>query len=97
MLIGLYVLVYERFALFAIEDYRWFNWVGGILAFDLIGYWAHRLSHEINFIWGGHEPHHQPEEFNLSTGLRQGALQDLFYWPLYLGMAVWGSAALSQL
>lgn len=92
-LLALYVLVYEHLSLFKIEDYTWLNWVAGIVAFDFVWYWAHRVSHEINFIWGSHETHHQPEEFNLSAGLRQGALQDLFYWPFYMGMAVLGFSA----
>lgn len=36
---------------------------------------------------------HLPEEFNLSAGLRQRALQDFFYWPFYMGTAVLGFSA----
>lgn len=92
-LLGLYILAYEHLSLFRIEDYGWLNWVVGIVAFDFLWYWAHRVSHQVNVMWGGHETHHQPEEFNLSAGLRQGALQDLFYWPFYMGMAVLGFSA----
>jgi hypothetical protein len=55
---------------------------------DLLYYWFHRLSHEINFLWAAHVVHHQSEEYNLTVALRQSALQpffsNVFYWPLAL-------------
>lgn len=45
-----------------------------IIAFiviDFYGYWSHRLSHQINFLWNKHAIHHSSEEFNLSCALRQ--------------------------
>jgi sterol desaturase/sphingolipid hydroxylase (fatty acid hydroxylase superfamily) len=38
---------------------------------DLGYYWFHRASHRINVVWAGHVVHHQSEEYNLSTALRQ--------------------------
>ena len=92
-LLWMYLLVHQRHAVFEIDDYSWMNWVTGIVLFDFLWYWAHRLSHQVNVLWGGHEPHHQPEEFNLSAALRQGALQDLMYWPFYMVMALVGYSA----
>jgi alkylglycerol monooxygenase len=89
-LVALYAGVHERFSWQQLADERWLTWLTAIVLFDFLWYWAHRLSHEVNFLWGGHSPHHQSEEFNLSAGLRQGALQDLMYWPLYLPMALIG-------
>lgn len=40
-------------------------------AFDLTGYWAHRIQHTTNFFWNGHLIHHSSEEFNLACALRQ--------------------------
>ncbi len=57
---------------------------------DFVYYWAHRWSHEINILWAGHVPHHQSEQYNLTTALRQGAFQDISHWPLYLGLALLG-------
>ncbi|ETO21563.1 hypothetical protein RFI_15645 [Reticulomyxa filosa] len=36
---------------------------------------AHRWSHEYNFAWAAHSVHHNSENFNLSTALRQSAFQ----------------------
>jgi alkylglycerol monooxygenase len=36
---------------------------------DLLYYWFHRLSHEVNFLWAAHIVHHQSEEYNLSVAL----------------------------
>jgi len=92
-LVGLYVWVYENFAWTKLADDSWLTWITALLLFDFLWYWAHRLSHEVNVLWGGHVPHHQSEEFNLTAGLRQGALQDFMYWPLYLVMAILGYSA----
>lgn len=92
-LIALYIKIYQSFAWTELDKANWLIWLSGILVFDFLWYWAHRLSHEVNILWGGHSPHHQSEEFNLSAGLRQGALQDLMYWPLYLSMALMGFPA----
>ena len=66
------------------------TWAWSFLAFDFVYYWAHRWSHEINFLWAVHAPHHQSEEFNLTTALRQGAFQDLFHAPLFMLLALLG-------
>lgn len=92
-LIVLYIWVYENFSWTTLADNSWLTWISGIFVFDFLWYWAHRWSHEVNILWGGHSPHHQSEEFNLTAGLRQGALQDLMIWPLYLSMAVLGYSA----
>lgn len=68
----------------------WVTWVVFFLLLDFVYYWAHRWSHELNILWAGHVPHHQSEEYNLTTALRQGAFQDISHWPLYSGLAVLG-------
>lgn len=70
-------------------DSPW-TWLLFFFVLDFLYYWAHRWSHEINFLWGVHVPHHQSEEYNLTTALRQGAFQDTVHWPIYLPMAVLG-------
>lgn len=89
--------------LFATIEYRWglfdfavdsaWTWLLFFLLLDFLYYWAHRWSHEINFLWGVHVPHHQSEEYNLTTALRQGAFQDSFHWPIYLPLALLGCPA----
>lgn len=85
-----YIFFYENTAIFKLPDDSWLTWVLALITFDFLWYWAHRISHEVNVIWGGHMPHHQSEEFNLTAGLRQGALQDFMYWPVYMLMAPLG-------
>lgn len=70
-------------------DSAW-TWLWSFIAFDFVYYWAHRWSHEINLLWAVHAPHHQSEEFNLTTALRQGAFQDLLHAPLFMLLALLG-------
>lgn len=39
--------------------------------YDFCYYWLHRLGHERTLLWAAHVAHHQSEEHNLSTALRQ--------------------------
>lgn len=50
------------------------DWLAYLIAFiviDFYGYWTHRWSHQINFLWNKHAIHHSSEEFNLACALRQ--------------------------
>jgi sterol desaturase/sphingolipid hydroxylase (fatty acid hydroxylase superfamily) len=63
------------------------QWVLAFVAYDFLYYWKHRLGHEWRIMWASHIAHHQSEEFNLSTALRQTGtdfLGFLFYIPLFL-------------
>lgn len=59
-----------------------------VIAYDFCYYWKHRISHEINIFWAEHLVHHQSEDYNLTTALRQSSdlvpLGWLFYLPLLL-------------
>jgi len=83
--IGLYTLVYEYLAVWAIPS-NWLSLTILFVAVDFAYYWAHRMSHEINLFWSGHVVHHQSEEYNLSVALRQSSFQviwtSFFYFPL---------------
>jgi alkylglycerol monooxygenase len=46
-------------------------WAVAALAWDFSYYWFHRCSHEISVFWAAHAVHHQSEDYNLSTALRQ--------------------------
>ena len=42
---------------------------------------AHMFSFlEIHFMWAGHQVHHSSEYYNLSTALRQSAVQRYTSW-----------------
>ena len=63
------------------------QWVVVFIAYDFCYYWKHRYGHQWRIMWASHVAHHQSEEFNLSTALRQTGTDYLgfvFYIPLYL-------------
>ena len=67
-------------------DSAW-QWVVAFVAYDFCYYWKHRFGHEWRIMWASHIAHHQSEEFNLSTALRQTGTDYVgfvFYIPLYL-------------
>src|SRR5688500_4396079 len=87
--VGIYHVLFDRFAFLTLER-NWIYWLALVLLVDLAYYWAHRMSHEINFMWGGHVVHHQSEEYNLSVALRQSSLQVIWTSAFYLPLALLG-------
>ena len=85
---------------FAIIDMplRWFDasprgialWITAALAWDFCYYWFHRFSHEISVLWAAHAVHHQSEDYNLSTALRQTSTGFVFGWIFYVPLFVIG-------
>ncbi len=65
-------------------------WVCAALGWDLCYYWFHRFSHEISVLWAAHAVHHQSEDYNLSTALRQTSTGFLFGWIFYLPLFLLG-------
>ncbi len=65
-------------------------WLVAGLAWDFCYYWFHRFSHEISVLWAAHAVHHQSEDYNLSTALRQTSTGFLFGWIFYLPLFVIG-------
>ena len=65
-------------------------WVLAAIAWDFCYYWFHRFSHEISVLWAAHAVHHQSEDYNLSTALRQTSTGFLFGWIFYLPLFVAG-------
>jgi len=63
------------------------QWVAAFVIYDFCYYWKHRYGHEWRIMWASHVAHHQSEEFNLSTALRQTGTDYIgfvFYLPVYL-------------
>jgi len=87
--IATYVAVSE-YALFDLPDNAWWVWLLGFVMYDLCYYWNHRMGHEVNILWAAHSVHHQSEEYNLSTGLRQTSMTFIFSWIFYTPMALLG-------
>jgi len=65
-------------------------WVVAALVWDFSYYWFHRFSHEISIFWAAHAVHHQSEDYNLSTALRQTSTDFLFSWVFYVPLFVIG-------
>lgn len=88
--IGMYQFIYQYASLTKVPN-TWWSYLLLFVLVDLMYYWFHRASHEINFLWNtAHVVHHQSEDYNLSVALRQasfgGAFSMLFYLPLaFLG------------
>ena len=70
MLFGTFIWIYNKFAIFDLSM-SLVNWLLCLVLFDFLYYWAHRWSHEVNFLWGAHVVHHQSEDYNLGVALRQ--------------------------
>ncbi|CAF4401777.1 unnamed protein product, partial [Adineta steineri] len=84
-----YIWVYENFHIFSRLPWNspityWVTFIG----VDLGYYWFHRMAHEVNLFWASHQTHHSAENYNLSTALRQGALQTYCSWIFYLPLAL---------
>ncbi|MDD9943324.1 MAG: sterol desaturase family protein [Myxococcales bacterium] len=84
--LGSYAFVYEHARQTELPMSSPWAWVLAMLGVDFLYYWFHRASHRINLLWAAHVVHHQSEEYNLTTALRQSTLQPaynaVFYWPL---------------
>ena len=92
VLIGLggavFAAIEQQYALWRMDAGHWGTWVFAFVGYDLCYYWNHRIGHERQIFWASHVAHHQSEEYNLTTALRQTStgflLSWLFYIPLFL-------------
>jgi alkylglycerol monooxygenase len=90
--VGIYTAVYHWVALFPDAAF-WSTWYGVVLAllfYDFCYYWLHRAGHEVAIFWAAHVVHHQSQQYNLSTALRQTSSGALLGWVFYLPMALAG-------
>ena len=79
--------VSETLAITQLSTESLFVWVFSFIFYDFLYYWAHRTSHQVNFLWASHVVHHQSEEYNLTTALRQTSSHVmiwLFYIPSFI-------------
>ena len=77
VVLGFSGLIYEfivaRYQLGQLADDQLWVWLSCFLLYDLAYYWKHRFGHEVALFWGSHVAHHQSEDYNLSTALRQAS------------------------
>lgn len=82
---SIYALLFQNFAMYEFDSSSIYIWVFAFIAYDFCYYWSHRIDHEVNIFWASHVVHHQSEEYNLTTALRQTSgsiLNFIFYLPL---------------
>ena len=65
-----YEWLVSKVAVFHLEA-NVFAYIIAFIVIDFYGYWTHRWTHQINFLWNKHAIHHSSEEFNLACALRQ--------------------------
>ncbi|MBV7452900.1 sterol desaturase family protein [Acidovorax sp. sif1233] len=90
--IGIYTALFEHVALWR-NDAFWTSLPGWLLAlvfYDLCYYWLHRMGHESAVLWAAHAVHHQSQDYNLSTALRQTSSGAALGWIFYVPMALAG-------
>ena len=88
--IGLYTLAFQYVSLTTLPTDSLWTWAFALLAYDFCYYWLHRAGHRVAVLWGAHAVHHQSEDYNLSTALRQTSSGFVFGWLFYLPLAVAG-------
>jgi alkylglycerol monooxygenase len=90
--VGIYGAVFSWVSLWH-DDAFWTSpagWLLALLFYDFCYYWLHRAGHEVAVFWAAHVVHHQSQDYNLSTALRQTSSGALLGWIFYLPMAVAG-------
>ena len=88
--IGVYTLAFEHVALFRLPADALWVWLFALVFYDLCYYALHRAGHRVAVLWAAHAVHHQSEDYNLSTALRQTSSGFLLGWIFYLPMALLG-------
>ncbi|MFT6955631.1 MAG: alkylglycerol monooxygenase [Halieaceae bacterium] len=89
----IYFLLTGYFSLSLMASSYWVTWVLAFVLYDFCYYWLHRLGHERIILWASHVAHHQSEDYNLSTALRQTSTGWLFSWLFYIPMYLLGIPA----
>ncbi len=91
MIVGGSALIYEfvvnAFSLTQLSADSTLVWIATFIFYDLAYYWKHRLGHEVALFWGSHVSHHQSEDYNLGTALRQTSIDFhgfLFLIPFFI-------------
>ena len=88
-----YYLVTQHSSLSLMDPSHWFTWVVAMVLYDFCYYWLHRLGHERTILWAAHVAHHQSEDYNLTTALRQTSTGFLFGWIFFIPMYIVGIPA----
>ena len=88
--VAMYTWVFDHVAWFELSATSPWVWLGALLGYDLCYYGLHRAGHRVAVLWAAHAVHHQSEDYNLGTALRQTSSGFVFGWIFYLPLAVLG-------
>lgn len=88
-----YYILTEHFSLPLLDASHWTTWVLAVVLYDFCYYWLHRMGHERTILWAAHVAHHQSEDYNLTTALRQTSTGFLLGWIFYIPMYLLGVPA----
>jgi sterol desaturase/sphingolipid hydroxylase (fatty acid hydroxylase superfamily) len=88
--VAMYTWVSQHVALFELSASSLRVWIVALIGYDFCYYWLHRAGHRVGVLWAAHVVHHQSEDYNLSTALRQTSSGFLLGWIFYLPLAVAG-------
>ena len=83
---SIYEAIVAKYQFTQLADDALWVWASCFILYDFAYYWKHRFGHEVALFWGSHVAHHQSEEYNLSTALRQTSIDFygfLFYLPFF--------------
>ena len=83
---SIYEIIVTKYQLAQLADDTLWVWISCFILYDFAYYWKHRCGHEVALFWGSHVAHHQSEDYNLSTALRQTSIDFygfLFYLPFF--------------
>jgi sterol desaturase/sphingolipid hydroxylase (fatty acid hydroxylase superfamily) len=90
---AVFAAIEHHYSLWRMDTSHWATWVFAFVAYDFCYYWNHRIGHERQIFWASHVAHHQSEEYNLSTALRQTSTGFLLSWLFYVPMFLLGVPA----
>jgi hypothetical protein len=76
--------VQQYFSIATWTEVNWWVYIFAFVFYDFCYYWFHRISHEKRLFWASHVAHHQSEEYNLSTALRQTSTSFWLTWVFYV-------------
>jgi sterol desaturase/sphingolipid hydroxylase (fatty acid hydroxylase superfamily) len=76
--VGLHHAIPQRFLEFTGSWPIWIRAIAALLVSEVGYYWAHRMSHEIPFLWRFHSIHHSAEEIDFLVNTRAHPIDLVF-------------------
>ncbi len=85
-----YAFIFEHYSLLKLPIEDSWVWIVAFVLYDFGYYFIHRLGHTLNITWASHVIHHQSEDYNLGTALRQTSIPSVLGWICLIPMALLG-------